>query len=122
MSSKRNGMGVVRAEQKLTLVSLRKREYNYTVIRVAGGGAGLEAGADGGKPGHGRGRRRLGSAQRGEERHRLAAGHGRLLLRPTPAQVRVELSGTYSLAFAKLVGIGSATLHATSTSDPIPSG
>jgi Flp pilus assembly protein TadG len=56
-------------------------------------------------------------------RYLAAAGFsGSAQVSPTPAQVRVELSGTYSLAFAKLVGIGSATLHATSTSDPIPSG
>ena len=56
-------------------------------------------------------------------RYLAAAGFsGSAQVIPTPAQVRVELSGTYSLAFAKLVGIGSATLHASSTSDPIPSG
>jgi Flp pilus assembly protein TadG len=62
-------------------------------------------------------------AQTQISRYLAAAGFsGSAQVSPTPAQVRVELSGTYSLAFAKLVGIGSATLHATSTSDPIPSG
>jgi Flp pilus assembly protein TadG len=62
-------------------------------------------------------------AQTQIDRYLAAAGFsGSAQVSPTPAQVRVELSGTYSLAFAKLVGIGSATLHATSTSDPIPSG
>jgi Flp pilus assembly protein TadG len=62
-------------------------------------------------------------AQTQIDRYLAAAGFsGSAQVIPTPAQVRVELSGTYSLAFAKLVGIGSATLHATSTSDPIPSG
>ena len=56
------------------------------------------------------------------EKNAGAGFSGSAQVSPTPAQVRVELSGTYSLAFAKLVGIGSATLHATSTSDPIPSG
>ena len=62
-------------------------------------------------------------AQTQIDRYLAAAGFsGSAQVSPTPAQVRVELSGTYSLAFARLVGIGSATLHATSTSDPIPSG
>ena len=35
-------------------------------------------------------------------------------------QVTVDLSQTYPLAFAKLLGLSTTTLHATSTSNPIP--
>jgi uncharacterized membrane protein len=37
----------------------------------------------------------------------------------TPTEVTVDLTGTYPLDFARLLGISRTTLHATATSNPV---